>query len=395
MLWLFNLIRGYVRITVKGFFPERFLNICAKRGILLWDVVRNEKTSMSANVSIKGFKSIRQIAKKSRCTVKIEKRNGVPFLLHKYRKRWALVIGALIFCAIIHFMTMFVWVIDIVGNEAVSDEEILQALEENGLYAGKVKFFIDTEKIKSEMMREVPSLSYIGVNLKGTTAEVNVREREVLPEEYMRDLPTDIVANASGVIEKMNVQGGMQLVKKGDVVVEGEVLVSGIVTASDGEFMRYENSDAEIFARTWREYEIKLPYFKEERLQTGKEKTKHSIKIFNFNINFFIKDGISYQNYDIIESSKNIKLAKNVVLPISHKKKTYSEVEIVRTELTKDEAVAYHKEQIKKEYPDMEIVSVIEEQSGETVKLTYECIENIAKEKNTVQEEKNNGGENT
>lgn len=62
---LLNIIRGYVIIIIEGVFPERFLNICARRGIYLWNVTRRDKLRISANVSVKGFKAMRPIAKKN------------------------------------------------------------------------------------------------------------------------------------------------------------------------------------------------------------------------------------------------------------------------------------------------------------------------------------------
>ena len=33
-----NALRGSVRLEVSGAFPERFLNLCAQRGIVFWNV---------------------------------------------------------------------------------------------------------------------------------------------------------------------------------------------------------------------------------------------------------------------------------------------------------------------------------------------------------------------
>ena len=33
-----NLLRGSVELEVQGAFPERFLNLCAQRGVAFWGV---------------------------------------------------------------------------------------------------------------------------------------------------------------------------------------------------------------------------------------------------------------------------------------------------------------------------------------------------------------------
>ena len=82
-----NYILGYIRITVEGYFIERFINLCLKKGILLWNNKRKKSTLLEVNVSIKDFREVVEIAKKSQCKVKIKQKKGLPFLFHKYRKR--------------------------------------------------------------------------------------------------------------------------------------------------------------------------------------------------------------------------------------------------------------------------------------------------------------------
>ena len=60
---LANFIYGYVVIIIEGMFPERFLNICARRGIYLWNVKKEGKYQISANISVRGFKMVRPVAK--------------------------------------------------------------------------------------------------------------------------------------------------------------------------------------------------------------------------------------------------------------------------------------------------------------------------------------------
>ena len=43
-----NALRGSVRLEVSGAFPERFLNLCAQRGIVFWNVEWLEATHQPA-----------------------------------------------------------------------------------------------------------------------------------------------------------------------------------------------------------------------------------------------------------------------------------------------------------------------------------------------------------
>ena len=94
-------IRGYVVICAEGCFLERFLNICMRRGIFLWDVKRRGDTCLDACISAKGFKALRQIAKKTKTRVRIKSRHGLPFLLFRYRKRRLAAVGVVLFAAVL------------------------------------------------------------------------------------------------------------------------------------------------------------------------------------------------------------------------------------------------------------------------------------------------------
>ena len=86
LVYLWNYIRGYVIITVTGRNIERFINICSRRNILLWEIIRINQDSAQMKASIRGFKHMRPAARKSRCKVRIS-RCGLPFKFSRFRRR--------------------------------------------------------------------------------------------------------------------------------------------------------------------------------------------------------------------------------------------------------------------------------------------------------------------
>ena len=84
---LLNYILGYVRITVEGYYIERFINICRNNKIIIWNLKRDKSVRLNLNIGIKDFKKIKKIAKKTKCKVKIIKKKGLPFLFNRYKKR--------------------------------------------------------------------------------------------------------------------------------------------------------------------------------------------------------------------------------------------------------------------------------------------------------------------
>jgi similar to stage IV sporulation protein len=77
---LLKYILGYVRITVEGYYIERFINICTTSKILIWNLKREKGVRLYLNIGIKDFFEAVKIAKKLKCKVKIIQKRGIPFL---------------------------------------------------------------------------------------------------------------------------------------------------------------------------------------------------------------------------------------------------------------------------------------------------------------------------
>lgn len=83
---LMSYVYGYVDIEVEGYYIERFINICASKGIYLWKIKRNKSTILCARIKREDFKKLRAICKKTQCKMKIRNKNGVSFVLGRYKK---------------------------------------------------------------------------------------------------------------------------------------------------------------------------------------------------------------------------------------------------------------------------------------------------------------------
>ena len=81
---LLKYILGYVRITVEGYYIERFINICTTSKILIWNLKRENDVSLHLNIGIKDFYEANKIAKKLKYKIKIIKKRGIPFIINRY-----------------------------------------------------------------------------------------------------------------------------------------------------------------------------------------------------------------------------------------------------------------------------------------------------------------------
>ena len=323
---IWNYLRGYVIIKVEGLTLERFLNLAATRDIYLWDIKRIGYTLLEMKVSIEGFKALKEVVKKAGCKVEIIDKNGFPFLLHRLKHRKMLGFGFFVFLAIIIFLFSLIWDIEVIGNEMIKGEEIIQALEKENIKKGIIKYRIDKDYTKDFLLDKFEHLSFVSVEIKGTRLIVEVKEQDLPPENIDMDTPCNIVATKKGVIIKTIAKNGNSLVRKGDVVEKGDILIAGIISDEDPEIEDiYVHAEGEVLARTVYTHSMEEPIIKTIKEETGRVYETYELKVGKRGVQFS-KDDIPFKNY--IEDVREVKLFDNKLdLPLKILVHEYREVE--------------------------------------------------------------------
>ena len=384
-------ILGYLNIEVEGIFVERFINICKSKGILLWNVKMEKGVLLHANIGIRDYKSIRPIAKKTGTKIRIKKKCGIPFILNRYKKRKifvAILVAAIIF---VGAMGNFVWNIEVSGNEKISKEEILLALEEEGLTTGTYKGKIDANSIIQNIRLKRNDIAWMGISIEGTNAEVEIKESIIAPDIISQDEYCNIVADKECMITKISAQNGTAAVKVGDIVKTGDVLVNGYL---EGKYtgIRYVHAIANIEAKVWYSKKEKIYLNQQVPTETGELEEKYSVVINNFKINFY-KTLSNFENYDTICESKRLKLFSNFYLPIEIVKTTNKEYEIKDVTYTEEEVIEIWKAKIEDELKEQienqdniinEQVNTYANDGYIEIEVIYEVLETIGVEQKIV-----------
>lgn len=206
--WLYIYFLGSVDIVVEGFFIERFINICKTENIILWSSKIEKGTILRARISKSDFKRIRHIARKTSCRVVLENKNGLPFVVKKYKKRKIFAVALLVIAIFCFLVTRFIWNIEISGNDKISKEEILSNLGSYGISIGKLKMNLDLEEIKNEIRLKRDDLAWMGIDIKGTNVIVTVVEAIEKPEIVDENTPSNILSDRTGTVSKMVVRNG-------------------------------------------------------------------------------------------------------------------------------------------------------------------------------------------
>ena len=222
-------VLGYVRVELEGYFIERFINLCTKEKINIWNIKKEKEIKIFFNVNLRDYKKIIPICKKTKCRIKIKKKIGLPFFIHRYKKRKIFIILLIILSISIYISSMYIWNIDILIDESKYLDNIEKDLNELGLKNGKLKKDINVNEIISKIKLKRDDISWIGIEIKGTNATVRIKKAEKKPKIIDNSEYCNIIASKSGTITKIIAQNGTSLVKVGDKVEKGDILIAGFI----------------------------------------------------------------------------------------------------------------------------------------------------------------------
>lgn len=400
-------IQGYVRIRLQGYAPERFLNLCSNHNILIWNLEYKEDSYVFC-ISVKGLKSLKPILKKTRTTFEILERHGVPFYLHRYRKRKVFAAGVLICCLLLYTMSLFVWKIEVEGNQHRTDEGIIKFLEENHVYHGMAKSKINCEEIEELLRTGYDDIIWASAKMEGTMLIINIQEnlatnRQAEEKDANDDGPLDIVADKDAVIYSILTRQGIPKVENGTEVKAGDVLVEGKIPVPDdnGETasFQYCDSDADILGITEYSYADSFPLEYNKKVFTGEESNAYGVRLGKGRI-FLPELGETFSQYDTITEEYNLKLGDTFYLPIVLNQKTFKEYKVEKRQYSKEEAKQLAEEKLEKfceklTQKGIQIIAnnVMIVTDGKYCKATgsLRVIEKIGKSRDTVIEEVQEG----
>ena len=387
---LLEYVTGYVNIIIEGYYIEQFINICNNMQIDLWNIKKENAIKVFASIYVSDFKKLKQICKKTKCKIKIQSKKGLPFTIKKYKKRKFFLFFLLVIILTIIILSNFIWNIEIEGETDIPKEEILELVKSEGLDIGKLKGKIDTKEVINKIRLERDDISWVGIEIEGTNAIIKIVEADEKPEIIDEDEYCNIVADKNAMILKVSAQNGTPLVKEGDIVTNGDIIISGWM---EGKYTgkQYVHAQGEVLAKVWYTTTEKVYFQETKKIETGQAENSYSVKINNFQINL-PKTLPKFQKYDTIEEYKKLKLFSNFYLPFEIVKYTYKEYEekvvIHSFEEAKQIGIDMAKETLQEDIDGKEIldkqVKVRTETDYIEVEVTYEVKENIGIEEKIV-----------
>ena len=288
---------GYICVCVRGRQVSRFLNLCSRNGIHLWRITYDMEQSLRANLRLRDFYDLKPYLRKTKTRMRVVSKRGFPFWCHRHRRlKWFFCFLFCLMCVGCYSLN-FVWHIEIKGNQQITTQEILECLTQNEIETGQKRKDIDCSYIELLLREEFQQLGWVSVYFEHTNLCIDVKESlygEMEAEEDLTGRQYNMVANKDAVITSIITREGKALVKKGDVVKVGDVLVLGQCEIYDDNAevkdVLYFPADALIYGDVVYEFRIPLSEIEIMSLKIGQVYDDHMLlRIGNQKADFVIK----------------------------------------------------------------------------------------------------------
>lgn len=293
---------GKIAIEVVVVNPERLLNIFWTNGIKVLNVRKVNIATLRLEIEYVDYKNVVDIVDRVGGKVKVLSGRGFIFLLGRLKKRISLVVGAVMFIAMLYFLSTYVWVVKINVKENIAPFDVRQQLMSLGIKPGITKVSVDVKSIEKKLESLNPEILWLRIRIEGSTLVVDIEEK-VNPPYQLQGEYGNLTATKKGEIQRIYTFAGRAAVKVGQQVEEGDVVIEGIDGKEEQQYIIPPRGI--VIANTFYEKEMEIKVDGVELQRSGREDSDIYLQIFGKKI--YIKKAIKgFKEYDKIEKSSKL-----------------------------------------------------------------------------------------
>lgn len=295
---------SYVTVRVEAVEIEKILNFLWNKNVEVRNIKNNNKFSVDLQIELKDFSVLQEGVKKAKGKMRVIDRRGTKFFFLHLNSRKFLVLGIGVFFCVLYYLSTFIWMVDVTTEKYLAPVEVRNMLKTYGIDVLTKKSSINVVEVEKALVRDFDEVMWIKVRIEGSKLSVEIKERQEPPQ--IKEKPNytgNIIAKKSGVINRINTTSGTPIVKAGQAVNEGDVLIKGQEGKEGMEFQVM--AEGRVPATVFYEERIEVPKTYVEKERTGNRKVKYGINVKN-KIIYLGKSLNNFENYDKIETKWGI-----------------------------------------------------------------------------------------
>lgn len=311
---------------------NRFIKKCIDNNINLYNI-SYVKDKMVVLIDVKDYLKIKRLNYYSK--IRVVKYDGLLNIKKIIKDNMFYI--SVIFLSFIwmNLLTNYIVDIEIIHSNSGIRRLLKEELDKNNVKRFSLAYsFEELDNITKKILADNKNnLEWVSIKKDGMKYIVRAEER-IIKSKVVSDKPRDIVASKDAYITKVIGSKGNVLVRQGEYVKKGTVLISGKITLYE-DVKGVTSASGSVYGNVWYECTVETPKeISSERL-TGRKR-------YNLNVGNKILLRNKYQNF----RQKNIREIKIFGLKIKFYKE--EEVEIIKTKTDDEYALNRLKEEFDK-----------------------------------------------
>lgn len=267
-------MRPLIQIKVTGYNLDQLINRLHSKGIVCYNIVREQNNIVFFSIKIKDFVKTKQLLKTYEYTMKhLGFANIKNFLINNIATLIAIPIAVTLMIICSHFT----WNIKVYGADSELHNQVISVLSDNNISVGKG--LPNNSEVEQILLKQLPNVAQVSCINRGTTLIINISKKLVyVPETY-----EPIRATISGIVTNFSLISGTMAVSIGDFVSAGDILVYPFTLDKNANQVKVKPI-AEVRAKAYVVGTSKLNASSTELARTGKTYTISSMQFLNKNL---------------------------------------------------------------------------------------------------------------
>ena len=267
-------MNNFIIIKVENF-RDRFLRKLISSNIYFYDVKYIDKDKLLVKINLEDYKKVKRLGFFSK--IKVVKYEGYVGIKKHFKNNLYFYLMA-IFCFILmDIITSFIVSVEVIHENSRIRNLVTSELYDSGIKRFSLrKDFDQVEDIKNKILdNNKNTLEWLSITREGMTYTVRVEERIITSidkEEGFRH----IISTKNALVTKVVSSKGDVLVRSGDYVKKGDILISGNINLYE-EVKGNILATGDVYGTVWYTTEINFPFVYEEKVYTGEVRSNLTI----------------------------------------------------------------------------------------------------------------------
>lgn len=296
--------KGIITVEVSIISPEKFLNLLWNRNIKISKIKKINITTVRFEVNYDDYEDVKELVLKLKGKSKIVSSKGFIFLIERLKRQASIIAGILVFCVGLYILSTHIWSIEINTKQNISPYEIRKVLTSIGVKPGIKKSDIDVYSLEGELQGINKDILWIRARIEGSALKIVLEEKVTPPNIEKESNEGDCVAKMDGEIKRIYVSSGTPKVSPGDIVKEGDVLISA-TQGSEGKEILPTEAKGTVIANTFCEKEMEILLKGKKIESTGKKDKDIYLNLWGNKI--YLKKAVNnFKYYDKIKDDNTL-----------------------------------------------------------------------------------------